>query len=221
LWPQAHEPTHQAFRKALAAWDGMYNPESRGALLFELLLAEVSLRLYGDDTSRMGAAASQWSYLKTFLMQDLYAISAQRREEIIKFSIRAAAKRSQDFKTWGDLHRIKLQHFLGGVPLLGRRFVLSDRPAPGSRETIMKSSHGLERGLHYSSYGSQARHVSDMSHPDLNYFVLLGGQDGFLRSENFADQLRLWEGGHFIKMPLMEESVQAEFGQTLILTPQQ
>ena len=32
------------------------------------------------------------------------------------------------------------------------------------------------RGANTVTYGSNARHISDMSDPDGNYFVLLGGQ---------------------------------------------
>ena len=42
----------------------------------------------------------------------------------------------------------------------------------------MKSAHGLVRGRHPASYGSQARFIADLSDPDASWFVLLGGQDG-------------------------------------------
>ena len=56
----------------------------------------------------------------------------------------------------------------------------------------MKTAHGLVNRRHHSSLGSMARHVSDLSDPDANWFVLLGGQDGWFGAENFADQMPLW-----------------------------
>ncbi len=58
-----------------------------------------------------------------------------------------------------------------------------------------------------------------MSDIDANYFVLFGGQDGWLGSENFADQIALWQGGEYIRMPLSEERVAEAFPTVMQLTP--
>ena len=55
--------------------------------------------------------------------------------------------------------------------------------------------------------------------PDENYFVLFGGQDGWLGSANFADQIGLWRQGNYIRMPLREESIAAEFPLLMDLEP--
>ena len=83
----------------------------------------------------------------------------------------------------------------------------------------MKTSHGLVRGRHSSSYGAQARHLSDLADLDANYFVLLGGNDGRWGSEHFADQLALWRKGEYIRMPLRPETVAAEFSTVTELRP--
>ena len=55
------------------------------------------------------------------------------------------------------------------------------------------------------TYGANARHVSDMSDPDANYFVLFGGQDGIMESPTSMDQLELWKKGEMIQLPLDPE----------------
>lgn len=75
----------------------------------------------------------------------------------------------------------------------------------------MKSAHGLVNGRHAATFGSMARHISDLSDADANWFVVLGGQDGWLGSGNFADQLPLWRDRRYIRMPLRRETVSAEF----------
>ena len=58
-----------------------------------------------------------------------------------------------------------------------------------------------------------------MSDPDRNQFVLFGGQDGWLGSENFADQVELWRQGRAIGMPLTTPAVAAQFPIVSMLAP--
>ena len=83
----------------------------------------------------------------------------------------------------------------------------------------MKMAHGLVNGRHTATFGSMARHISDLSDLDANWFTLLGGNDGWLGSANFCDQLPLWRERRFIRMPLRPETVAAEFPIFTTLTP--
>jgi penicillin amidase len=130
-----------------------------------------------------------------------------------------AAADASRFGTWGDMHRLNLAHLLRNLPLVGARFVIADLPVGGSRETPMKSAHGLVNARHHARYGSQARHISDLSDPDANWFVLLGGEDGWLGSANYADQLTLWRHRGYLRMPLRAETVAREFPTVLRLAP--
>ena len=105
------------------------------------------------------------------------------------------------------------------LPVLGRAFVLGSYPVGGSRETPMKSGHGLVTGPHEVSFGSMARQISDMADPDSNWFTLFGGQDGWLGSAAFADQVPLWRERRGIRMPLRPETVAAEFPRVTVLRP--
>ena len=88
-----------------------------------------------------------------------------------------------------------------------------------SNETALKTAHNLTAEEHDSTFGSQSRHLSDMADPDRNYFILLGGQDGWLNSANFADQVELWRDGDFVQVPLRPETVQRSFERVTLLTP--
>ena len=55
--------------------------------------------------------------------------------------------------------------------------------------------------------------------PDGNYFVLLGGQDGWINSANFADQVELWRFGRFVQVPLTREAVVEAFDRVMVLRP--
>ena len=41
-----------------------------------------------------------------------------------------------------------------------------------------------------------------MTDPDENYFVLLGGQDGWFNSTTILDQWELWRRGDYVRVPL-------------------
>jgi len=97
---------------------------------------------------------------------------------------------------------MKIAHVLSWIPLLGARFQVEEYGVGGSRETPMKTAHDLVHARHAASYGSQARHISDLSDPDANYFVLLGGQDGWLGSANYSDQTTLWRTRRYVRVPL-------------------
>ena len=46
--------------------------------------------------------------------------------------------------------------------------------------------------------------MDDLDH---NYFLLLGGNDGWLGSANLIDQVPMWRRGEYGQMPLRPESV--------------
>ena len=91
------------------------------------------------------------------------------------------------------MHRLQVAHALGAIPVLGEQFTYANVPTGGSRETVFKAAHGFENTVHATRYGSQARQLSDLGDLDANWFVLLGGNDGWIGSANFIDQVDLWQ----------------------------
>jgi penicillin amidase len=208
---------NKALLTSLAGWDGRYTVDSKGAAAFELIAYHFASTYYRD---RYGDSIAEFLLrspaVYTFLRQDLGDGKAG------PFLASAIETASEDFKThstWGDLHMLQLRHPLGNVPLLGRKYRFGDHPVPGSSNTIMKSAHPLSGTKHSVTYGANARHISDLSDLDENYFVLLGGQDGFWGSDNFLDQFDLWLRKSYVRVPLRLESVQKEFGRHMVLNP--
>jgi penicillin amidase len=118
------------------------------------------------------------------------------------------------------MHRLPIRHWFANLPLVGGFFRYGDYPIGGSRETIMKTSHGLVNDVSAATYGSQARFIADMGDLDANEFVLIGGNDGRLGSENALDQVPLWLKGEYIRMPLRPESVARDFPLVIVLAPE-
>jgi len=206
----------------LDSWTGDYDAQSRAALLFEFIYVDLAQNGFtneeGEDVAK---AYQQWSYAERYFERDFLALSRENRRKALKESLSRATKHAGRAKVWGDFHRLSVGHPLAAVPLLGRFFVEADLPASGSRETIMKTAHGLTSDRHNAQYGSQSRHISDLSDPDANYFVLLGGQDGWLGSANFSDQLALWSSGEYVRVPLRIETIKNDFKKRMELTPQE
>lgn len=208
------------FLAPLRGWDGRYDAGDRAPVVFELLLHHVVAGLYGDGSPKaVSRLAAQWTYLTAHLAGDLDAAEPARRTAVLTAAVAAAAAAARGFPDWGSMHRVQVGHWLARVPGIGRAFVLADLPGSGSRETPMKRAHGLVGGRHDALYGSMARHVSDMAEPDANLFVLFGGQDGWLGSANYADQLPLWREGRFVRVPLTADGVAAAFPHRQELRP--
>ncbi|MBL6454690.1 penicillin acylase family protein [Belnapia sp. T6] len=206
------------FLAPLRGWDGDYAAGSRAALVFEAILARLLPGLLPEGRGARGPETG-WNFITTFLLRDLDALPAERRATLLRRAVEEAAPAAPPGRVWGDVHRLRAAHWLVNLPVLGRAFVLGDMPVGGSRETPMKTGHGLVTGPHEVSFGSMARFVADLSDPDHNWFTLFGGQDGWLGSAAFADQIPLWREGRSIRLPLRPATVAAEFPLVTELRP--
>jgi len=202
----------------LRGWDGAYTIDARAPVAFETLLFHVTKRLYAEDGRAVSSLDGRWASLQAFLLRDLEARPPRRRTELLQAAVAAAAADAEPFASWGEMHRVRVQHLLGNVPVIGRFFVVEDLPSPGSRETLMKRSHDLVNRRHRATFGAQSRHISDLADSDANWFVLFGGQDGWLGAANYADQLPLWREGRYIRLPLSDEGVDAAFTRVVRTT---
>jgi penicillin amidase len=203
---------------ALETWDGNYHAQSCGANAFELLFFHLARELV--PRACRSAYEAAWG-TRTLTWQDIMAVPAVIRVQALG---RAARRAVRDFKCgmiWGERHRLRLAHPFGLIPVIGQRYRFADLPASGTSESLMKTAHALTNRRHGASYGSVARHISDLSDPDANYFALLGGQDGWFGSANFTDQMGLWQRGEYVALPLRASSAAASFRHRTMFLPGQ
>lgn len=208
---------NRSLLRSLAQWDGTYAVDSKGAAALELIAYHFASTYY---EKRYGSSIAPF-FLRTpgvytFMMEDLGRADAKA---FLASAIDAAAEAFDGHPRWGGLHVLRLQHPLGNVPLLGRKYRFGEHPVPGSSNTIMKSAHSLSGSPHSVTYGANARHISDLSDLDENYFVLLGGQDGFWGSDNYLDLFSLWQEKKYVRVPLRLESIRREFPHHMVLNP--
>jgi penicillin amidase len=208
-------PDTRALKGALESWDGAYAENSSGALAFEVLLLHFGHALLGP---RMALYTRSWD-TRGLLAADLAALDEAKARMIVAQAAPPAARALAKFRTWGEMHRLRLPHALARLPLLGRRLAFGDYPVGGNSETILKSGGGFTDKRHFAGLVAVSRHVSDMGDLDANYFVLLGGQDGWLGSTTLLDQVPLWRDGTYVQVPLRPETVRAKFTHQTILSP--
>jgi penicillin amidase len=201
------------FVARLRRWAGSYAASATEPVAFETLLYHVAHRL--------GARRPEptWTHLLTFLRADLAALAAPERAALLRRALSDAAGDAARFTNWGEMHRMPVRSVLARIPLIGAAFRLDEYPVGGSRETVMKTAHGLVHTRHAVAFGAQARFLADLGDPDATYGVLFGGQDGWLGSANYADQMTLWKAGQDIRLPLTQAAVEREFPHVQHLGP--
>ncbi len=203
----------------LAGWDGSYDAGSRGALAFELFRHAFATAFYASKFGKAdGAAFAASGRIKALMLEDIERTDDKALSAPLRDSLAKAAGDLERFSDWGDMHRLRLAHPLALLPVIGKRFRFADHPADGTTEAVMKTAHRSTDTRHAVSYGSNARHISDLSDMDRNEFVLLGGQDGWINSTTFQDQVPLWIAGEYIQMPMRPHTVRARFRHRMDLS---
>ncbi len=203
----ARDREHQLLT-SLAAWDGHYHATSRGALAFELVL-NYFVKGYLAN-SQVRAYWSAWKP-RSVLLSEIAGGDPGPILLALRRAIRQSSRAFRRYMDWGGMHRLRLAHPFGQVPMFGGRYRFYDVAADGGCETVYQTAHRLTSQRHAIVFGAGARHISDLSDPDKNDFVLLGGQDGWLGAENYVDQVRLWQRGAYIRVPLEPGSIRAQF----------
>ena len=201
---------------ALRLWDGSYDADSAGALALELMKSLLMAGLH--SATERAAFGSVW-HARDLLYRSLAAGQKDRTARIVAKCIEHAVPPFRKYHVWGNIHRLRLRHPLGMLPVAGKRFQFGEWGAGGNGDTVMKTGAGSGMGPHGVSYGSIARHISDLSQPDHNWFCLLGGQDGWLGSDTVLDQVAWWREGKYLKVPMTPDAIARDFPFVTVVKP--
>ena len=219
LQAAAHNPAlpeDQEIIDLLAQWDGGYQAQRSEPLAFELLLGAVVKQL--KLTPMAKHYHTVWlSY--SGLFKELHALEPKQLASAVRSGLKVVRKKRKRLQSWGDVHRLQVDHLFQNLPLISRRYRACDLPANGGANSVNKSGHPLVTKKHKVSFGSCIRHISDLSDDDQNFFVMLGGQDGWIGSAHYADQIPLWQSGNYLQLPLKLETVKQTFRHLTELTP--
>ncbi len=196
----------------LSNWDGFYRTQSKEPVVYQLLLYYFAKEFYTLQYDKVFVKRLMGSdMLSEFLSKDIEQVDPEIVISSLQKAILQTLKRHKRFKTWGDMHRLSLNHNLGRIPLIGKRFRFGDYAIGGTSNSLMKTAHSLGIKKHSTAYGANARYYSFMGNANENYFVLLGGQDGWIGSEGLDNQVPLWMQGEYIRIPLDWSAIEETF----------
>ena len=181
----------------MRSWKGDYSQDERAPVFFVNYLFRLLDVDFDSGLARSAQIFDLWNakLSQSHVAQKEWQLASIKAE---KFALSQLTK----FPTWGDFHRLRVAHPAANIPLIGSKYIVEEGPVDGGIETVFKTAHALTDERHFTSYGTQARHLSDMSDSRENHFILFGGNDGWFGSENYTDMVSDWREGNFIQVPL-------------------
>lgn len=222
--------------ETLARWDGAM--ERRGpAALFVLVRRELESAIFKDEAERAGlpSFASGDRLLRLLRgemdaswFDDVSTSAIETRDDQVPAALaRAWAMARERFgngssEAWdyGALHRLRLRHPLGFVPIVGRWFERDGIPVGGSATSIAAFMGSYQvPDQETVGFGPSMRWVSDLADPDRSLAMMPGGQAGHPADEHYADQVEGFVAGEMRPLAWSEEAIARATASTLRLTP--
>jgi len=222
--------------ETLRAWDGSFDVDSSGAVIFGLLQHELPGRVFqpllGPGLGRRYAAGRRaMPRLHALLLDaddplrvDIERAAAKPLAQIVREAFAAVVRRLERVQggdparwRWGALHRIWLGTAVGLVPLLGTPFVVLEDAFPGDEYTVSPSRAIPLRGRLYAFVGATSRFLCDLSRPDEGLWAHSAGPSAEPRTAFFASLSRPWWRFEYFRSALWAASEVPEGVERLIV----
>ena len=231
----AETPQQRAARAELSAWDGTLSAESAAGAVYSALRTALLRAAYAELAEPLaisvGLGVFTWTPGTEFLdyaaLPDvLRRLSAEDDAwlpgdrtwravlaEAWRTAIAELVERlGPDVSRWryGDVHRFRLTHPFGDLPLLGRLFNRGPYPYGGDADTVCAAN------LITGADGSQAfdtasyRLICALGDWDSSVSVLPTGQSGRPGGRHYADHTALWLRGDYHPLCWTRASVRRE-----------
>lgn len=240
------EPETSDGRRAhrlLTAWEGDSAPESAAAAVFELFVAELSLRMTrakAPNSAEWACGASGFSLLPAgslgsrrimHLMTTArdqpdgwfnhsWAIEAGRAIDGAVATLVEAAGPDEEDWAWGSVRTLTLQHPLGAaLGPLGNMFNRGPFPWGGSAHTVSNGAVNLLDPLGNPMAIANLRMNLEVPDWDNARFSLAGGQSGNPSSPHYDDLLAHWLEGTSVPIAWSAELVQEVTEERMRLLP--
>ncbi|MEO6957938.1 MAG: penicillin acylase family protein [Antricoccus sp.] len=206
------DPEIQNVIETLSAWDGLVEPDSTTANLYELVrrtLTEIVAQRSGlaATTHEMFAAVPPsyspldqlWMTLPTFVRNDDTSLLGETTwdEAIVEAIGQVASDQNQD---WGTTHRALLVHPLAAqFPEHADTLSRKGMPVGGDGETVWANGLAAPAGMR-ATYGSVARYIFDIGQWNNCQWIVFSGASGDPTSSHYLDQHERWSRCELVPM---------------------
>jgi penicillin amidase len=191
--------------KILREWDYQYNPESKGAFLFEQFYHALRREVFGKNG--LGQAVVDYLANESGIFTDFFDnfdrillaekstwFGGESREEIYRRVADAALRIAP--KSWGEVNQLKLKHLLLGEKLPAvAGFDRGPIPVRGGRATPHQGQIYRSAGR-VTSFTPSFRFVTDLS-KDAVHTNLAGGPSDRRFSKWYCSDLENWLKGNY------------------------
>ena len=219
---------------ALSGWDGGMG-ERGAATLFALTERQLQRAMFEDEATAAHLARFGTRWRLTRLLSgeispawfdDVATPAVEDRDAIVARALAAAWQEGAE--RWGPdvaqwpyaaIHRIRLDHPLGALPLIGRWFTRGPFALPGSSTTVMAFGGPWTGDEIDVTYGASMRLVNDLGDPDRALAILPGGQSGHPGDIHYDDQLPLYLRVETRPVPWTDAAIEKATVSRLRLTP--
>lgn len=232
LLPAAPTPEAAPAVALLRRWDCGIEADSAAALLYEMVLPELSARVR-ERVVPEGARDLIPSVILSEVLRLLAtpdsrfgADPAAARDALLCAALaagwaKAVAAAGPDPKEWrwGDLHRVTIRHPLSSLPAIAAAFPpIEGGRSGGDSSTVMARGVNMARGpqvIHGASYLL----VADVGDWDKSRVLLLPGQSADPRSPHYRDWYADWLAGAAQTLPFSPAAVAAHAVEAYRLVP--
>ncbi len=229
-------------RSLLARWNGHVGPESPGAAVFELFLAEMARRVVeakAPQSARWALGAGFGPLTKMSSFGYRYAGLVERRlieqpagwfeggwpEEmagaLAAVTSHLLSEHGDDPAgwAWGRVRSATLHHPLGGRRPLDRVFNLGPWPCGGDPNTVSPAGSPPLEPDSSPQVLATLRMAVEVGEWDTTRFVLAGGQSGNPLSPHYDDLFEIWRRGGGVPVAWSRAAVAAATVSTMRLSP--
>jgi penicillin amidase len=219
-------------KELLSKWDFIMDQDSVGACLFEVTFRKMMDNVFRDELGEelfneylrtstfppralrmmIRKGSSLWFGKKS--LEDILAMSMRQM-----FSeLRRVMGSDMNQWTWGKIHSLTFEHFLGKKRLFAWIFNLGPFRVGGNNLTVNMKYYLYEEPYRVK-HGVSERMIVDLSNTGGSLHVLPTGESGNLKSPHYKDQIDLYLGGRYHTAWTDRREVEKNSEATLILKP--
>lgn len=222
----AGDPQARRAGELLAAWDGRYTLDNRGAVLFEAVMRELARRLWDELRDADGAgvtpsasfirllldepASPWWDDRRTDAREERDALLATALAAGLDSTVARHGAPGDPRWEWRRAGALTIRHLLQ-LPALGEAGI----PVQGGPGTLNPSSGR-------SSFGASWRMVVELGPEVRAWGTYPGGQSGHPASRRYLDRLATWASGALdtLRVPRRAADLgDAQVSAQLVLVP--